>query len=82
MILLILENQSSSFPNKEDTELEAVQEPKKKRSNSKYTETEQYLRGKYAAVNGADAGVREFKKLHPYLKLSESMLQNLRNRYL
>ena len=86
----ILENLSSSFPSREETELgemdydvikKAIEEPRKKRSNSKYTELERYLIGKYAAVNGAAAAVRKFKKSHPHLKLGESMARHLWDKY-
>ena len=59
----------------------AVQEPKKKRSNSKYTETERYLIGKYAAIYGAAAAVKKFQKSHPHLTLGESMARHLRDKY-
>ena len=86
VILFILENPSSSFSNREETDLgemdyvaikKAVQEPKKKRSNSKYTETKRYLIGKYAAIYGAAAAVKKFQKSHPHLKLGESMARHL-----
>ena len=88
--LIILENQSSSFPNREETEFgeidytaikTAVQEPKKKRSNSKYNENERCLIGKYAAINGTAAAVKKFKRSHPHLKLGESMVRHLRDKY-
>ena len=50
----------------------AVQKPKKKRLNSKYSERERYFIGKYAAINGATAVVRKFKKSYPHLNFGES----------
>lgn len=56
-------------------------EPKKKRNNSKYTDTERYLIGKHAAENGPAAAVRTFNQSHPHLRLGESMARHLRDKY-
>ena len=42
------------------------------RKNSKYTERERYFIGLYAAINGAAAVVRKFKKSYPHLNFGES----------
>ena len=57
-------------------------EKKSKKFNTKFTEKERFLIGKYAAINGPGAAVRKFRKSIPHLKFAESQAKALRKKYL
>ena len=62
--------------------LKKTLEKKSGRVDTKFTEKERFLIGKYTAVNGPDAAVRKFRKPHPHLKFGESQPRALRKKYL
>ena len=87
---IFLDQPTCLFPKKEECALGELdyatvktflQQPKKKRVNSKFTENERYLIGKYTAINGPSAAVKKFKKSHSHLKFGESTARNLREKY-
>ena len=53
-----------------------------RKSNTKFTEKERFLIGKYTAINGPSAAVRKFQTSHPHLKFGESQARALRKKYL
>ena len=57
-------------------------EKKSKKVNTKFTEKERFLIGKYAAINGPSAAVRKFRKSLSHLKFGESQAKALRKKYL
>ena len=66
-----------------DTVVTSIREQtkKQKRKNSRLTDSERYLIAKYAAIHGATAAVKKFKKSHPHLKFGESTVRSLRDKY-
>ena len=52
------------------------------KSNTKFTEKERFLIGKYTAINGPSTTVRKFQTSHPHLKFGESQARALRKKYL
>ena len=92
MSSLLKENQVASMPAPEETELGKMEydtvvtsirekTKKQKRKNSRFTDSDRYPIGKYAAIYGATAAVKKFKKSHPHLKFGESTARSLRDKY-
>ena len=81
---------SSSLPTREESSLGVIEydslkgtlEKKSKRVNTKFTEKERFLIGKYTTINGPGAAVRKFRKSHTHLKFGESQARALRKKYL
>ena len=65
---------SSLLPTREESGLEVIEYVSlketvgkmSKRVNTKFTEKERFLIGKYTAINGLSAAVRKFRKSHPH----------------
>ena len=53
-----------------------------KRVNTKFTEKERFLIGKYTAINGLIAAGRKFRKSHPHQKFGENQARAFRKKYL
>ena len=78
-----------SFPTREERglgvlEYEGIKTSFKmpRKSNTKFTEKERFLIGKYTAINGPSAAVGKFQTSHPHLKFGKSQTRALRKKYL
>ena len=85
-----LKKQVSNFPTHDETGLGAIfhqalvtsiENSNKKWKNCRFTYNERYLIGKYTAIHGPIAAVKQLKKSHPHLEFGESTARSLRERY-
>ena len=59
----------------------SIENSNKKRKNCRFTYNERFLIGKYTAIHGPVAAVKQLKKSHPHIEFGESTAISLRKRY-
>ena len=58
-----------------------IQNSSKKWKNCRFTDNERYVLGKYTAIHGPVAAVKQCKKSHSHLEFWESTVRSLRKKY-